>query len=181
MGFDGVDGILGVGPLGLTKKTLFPSVDKDIPTVTDNLYRQGTIKNASIGVFFHPTSYSTTPSSNPPGYPQDGELTFGDVDNSKLLAQVQYAPITKASPASVYWGIDQTIRYGGTQPTSSTSSRGDASTHGGLPSLQSVDAAAPGGNVTGGSGTLILSKTAGIVDTGITFCLRIRDEAVVTG
>jgi hypothetical protein len=40
-GFSGVDGILGIGPSVLTQGTV--SGGSTIPTVTDNLYSQGTI------------------------------------------------------------------------------------------------------------------------------------------
>jgi saccharopepsin len=43
-----------------------------------------------------------------------GELTFGGVDNSKITTAVAYVPITKSSPASEYWGIDQSVTYGST-------------------------------------------------------------------
>jgi hypothetical protein len=44
-----------------------------------------------------------------------GELTFGGVDTSKTTGTVKYVPVTKSSPASKYWGIDQSITYGSKQ------------------------------------------------------------------
>ena len=41
-----------------------------------------------------------------------GELTFGGVDTSKTTGTVKYVPVTKSSPASKYWGINQSITYG---------------------------------------------------------------------
>ena len=41
-----------------------------------------------------------------------GELTFGGVDTSKTSGTVKYVPVTKKSPASKYWGINQSITYG---------------------------------------------------------------------
>jgi hypothetical protein len=39
-------------------------------------------------------------------------LTFGGTDSSKFSGQLSYVPITGTSPASNYWGIDQTLTYG---------------------------------------------------------------------
>jgi hypothetical protein len=169
-GFDGVDGILGVGPAALTKGTLTPEVTKEIPTVVDNLYKQGTIKNASIGVFFHPTSYATLPGPNAEVFPQDGELTFGDIDRTKLVANVEYTPITKTLPAGVYWGIDQSIRYGA-PPHSSSASSSESGSGEGNGDEGTVSGVKAGGGLFGsaarvGPSTSILGKTAGIVDTG---------------
>jgi hypothetical protein len=43
------------------------------------------------------------------------ELSFwlGGVDKSKITGSVSYTPLTTTSPASEYWGIDQTLSYGG--------------------------------------------------------------------
>lgn len=71
-GFQGVDGILGIGPVDLTSSTL--STGQLVPTVTDNLFSQGTISSDSIGISYEPT---TTDGS------LNGELTFGGVDSTK--------------------------------------------------------------------------------------------------
>jgi len=42
----------------------------------------------------------------------NGELSFGEVDTSKTTGDVSFVPITSTSPASSYWGIDQTLSYG---------------------------------------------------------------------
>lgn len=114
--------------------------------MADNLYKLGIIPTESIAISFAPT----TKSQDTP----NGELSFGDVDNTKLdcfsklfyyvylrfsryTGQIEYVPITKSSPANKYWGIDQSITYG--------------------------------------SGTPILSQTAGIVDTGTTQLLLATD------
>nr|1WKR_A Chain A, Polyporopepsin [Irpex lacteus] len=102
-GFDGVDGILGVGPVDLTVGTLSPHTSTSIPTVTDNLFSQGTIPTNLLAVSFEPT---TSESST------NGELTFGATDSSKYTGSITYTPITSTSPASAYWGINQSIRYG---------------------------------------------------------------------
>ncbi|KAG1891615.1 acid protease [Suillus fuscotomentosus] len=99
---DGVDGLLGVGPVGLTRGTV--SNTDEVATVTQNLYMQGTISSEVLGVFFAPASSSDS----------SGELTFGGYDASKITGDVSYVSITSTSPASTYWGIDQSISYGDT-------------------------------------------------------------------
>jgi len=118
-GFNGVDGILGVGPVGLTQGTLAP-FQKEIPTVTDNLFSQGTIGENTLGVYYAPT----TSANNDPS----GELTFGGVDTSKIVGDVNYVPVTSTSPASEYWGIDQSVHYGDTTILSSTAGIVDTGT-----------------------------------------------------
>ncbi|KAK0500685.1 aspartic peptidase A1 [Armillaria luteobubalina] len=141
-GFSGFDGILGIGPVDLTEGTLSPATTTLIPTVTDNLYSQGSITNDEIGVYFAPTTQDEV---------VNGELSWGiylrfcstsflsrtncnsilgGTDSSKITGSIGYAPITSTYPASVYWGIDESITYG--------------------------------------TSTSILSSTAGIVDTGTT-------------
>ncbi|KAI0826845.1 acid protease [Trametes gibbosa] len=100
-GFQGVDGILGIGPADLTDGTV--SGNQLVPTVTDNLFAQGTIENDSIGIFYQPTTESGA---------LNGELTFGSVDTTKCVGDVSFVPITSTQPASMYWGIDQDVSYG---------------------------------------------------------------------
>ena len=45
-----------------------------MPTVTDNLSKQGTISTESIGIFYQPSTSASA---------LNGELTFGGVDSSK--------------------------------------------------------------------------------------------------
>ena len=71
-GFNDVDGILGVGPVDLTEGTV--SGNAPVPTVTDNLFAQGTIQNDSLGIFYQPTTSESE---------VNGELTFGGIDESK--------------------------------------------------------------------------------------------------
>ncbi|KAF8953251.1 family A1 protease, partial [Flammula alnicola] len=100
-GFQGVDGILGIGPVDLTEGTV--SGTPNVPTVTNNLFTQKTIPTQSIGISFNPTTESGT---------MNGEMTFGNTDSSRFTGSITYVPITKTSPASMYWGIDQTLSYG---------------------------------------------------------------------
>jgi len=102
-GFDGVDGIVGIGPVDLTSGTLSPSSSELVPTVTDNLHSQGTIPADIVSVSFEPTTTSDN---------TNGVLTFGGVDESKFIGPIFFTPITTTSPASTFWGIDQSIHYG---------------------------------------------------------------------
>ena len=101
-----IDGILGIGPVDLTSGTV--SDGKPVPTVTDNLYKEKLISAESIGISYVPT----TGTSSSSGALMNGELTFGGTDSSKYTGEITYTPITSTSPASQYWGIDQSITYG---------------------------------------------------------------------
>ncbi|EIN11487.1 acid protease, partial [Punctularia strigosozonata HHB-11173 SS5] len=80
-GFSGVDGILGICPTVLTEGTLSGSSTTEIPTVTNNLYSQGTISTAAVGVYFAPTTVEET---------TNGELTFSGADTSKYTGTLSY-------------------------------------------------------------------------------------------
>lgn len=100
-GFDGYDGILGLGPAELTENTVTGT--DEVRTVSDNLLSQGKISTEVLGVSFAPTT--TAPNTN-------GVLTFGGVDTSKYTGEITYVPVTTEEPASHYWGIDQSLTYG---------------------------------------------------------------------
>jgi len=102
-GFEGVDGILGIGPVDLTLDTLSPDTSATIPTVTDNAFSQGLITADEVGVSFEPTT--STADNN-------GELTFGGTDSSKFTGAITFAPRTTTSPANEFWGINESITYG---------------------------------------------------------------------
>jgi len=121
-GFGGVDGILGVGPTDLTTNTLTLQ-GGTIPTVTDNLWSQHTLTNYVMSVSFQPTSSISV---------ENGVLTFGGTNSNHFTGSIGYTPITSTIPAREFWGIDQSISYGG---------------------------------------NVIMTQTAGIVDTGTTLIL----------
>ncbi|KAF8899074.1 aspartic protease [Infundibulicybe gibba] len=102
-GFDGTDGILGIGPVDLTQGTLSPATNTLIPTVTDNLFSRGTISANQIGISFEPTTTDEV---------LNGELTWGGTDSSKFTGSIGFAPLTSTSPANEFWGINQVVRYG---------------------------------------------------------------------
>lgn len=60
---------------------LIPNDTNAIPTVTNNLFEQGTIGQNLIAVSFEPT---TSP------FVRNGELTFGDVDATKFTGEITY-------------------------------------------------------------------------------------------
>ncbi|KAI6148313.1 acid protease [Pisolithus tinctorius] len=96
----GIDGFLGLGPVDLTQGTV--SNTNTVPTVVDNLYSQGTISSAVLGIYFIPASNSNS-----------GELTFGGYDPSVIAGPINYTPITSTPPSSLCWGYNQSITYGG--------------------------------------------------------------------
>ncbi|KAJ8696003.1 hypothetical protein PTI98_005906 [Pleurotus ostreatus] len=100
-GFDGLDGILGIGPVGLTSGTT--QGGGLVPTVTDNLFSSGIISANQIGISFNPTTTVVSP---------NGELTWGGVDTSKFTGGLTFVPVTSTSPASSFWGIDQSVSIG---------------------------------------------------------------------
>ncbi|KAI9452797.1 aspartic peptidase A1 [Lactarius psammicola] len=110
-GFNGFDGILGIGPVDLTVGTLSPHTNTPIPTVTDNLFSQGTLTSDVVSVSFEPTT--TTSNKN-------GELTFGGTDATQFTGTLTFIPGTGTFPASEFWGIDQSIRYGASTTILST-------------------------------------------------------------
>lgn len=115
-GLSNVDGILGVGPVDLTQGTV--SNTNTVPTVTDNLLSQGTISEEVLGVYFVPASELLN----------DGSLTFGGYDETVVTSSVDYVPLTTTSPASTFWGINQSISYGSTTILSSTAGIVDTGT-----------------------------------------------------
>jgi hypothetical protein len=93
-GFNNVDGILGyyfllpvrapyrltrsqilsIGPVDLTEGTIGGKTP--VPTITDNLFKQGAINTESVCIFFQPSTST--------GILANGELRFGDIDASKF-------------------------------------------------------------------------------------------------
>ncbi|SPJ78649.1 probable aspartic proteinase precursor [Fusarium torulosum] len=119
-GFSGVDGIIGFGPVGLTKSTV--SNANTVPTFLDNLYTQGSISSEVLGVSFRPESGSDTDDTN-------GELTLGGTDSSKYSGSITYFPTLTSGSAAAYWGISiASFTYGSTTLASSGSGIVDTGT-----------------------------------------------------
>lgn len=105
-GFNGVDGILGLGPVGLTRGTV--SNANTVPTFLDNLYSQGSISSEVLGVYFSPENGADTNDNN-------GELTLGGTDSSKYSGSISYVPTLKSGSAAAYWGVSiASFTYGST-------------------------------------------------------------------
>jgi cathepsin E len=67
----------------LTLNTTFPDNLSIIPTVTDNLVQQGTIKQNVVAVYFEPSNSTSDVNVN-------GELTFGGTDHTKYIGDITY-------------------------------------------------------------------------------------------
>jgi hypothetical protein len=109
--FDGVDGIIGFGPVRLTRGTV--SNTNKVPTFMDNLYNQGSISSEVLGVSFRPEVGSDSDDTN-------GELTLGGIDSTKFSGPLTYFPTLKSGAAAAYWGISvASFTYGSTTLASS--------------------------------------------------------------
>jgi len=103
-GFEGTDGIIGIGPDDLTEDTV--SGVATVPTVTDNLFSQGTIAERLVAISFEPTTSEEV---------TNGELTFGGTDSTKFTGDITFTP-----KVGDFWGITQTISYAGKTIQAST-------------------------------------------------------------
>jgi hypothetical protein len=66
----------------LTYDTLYPDNTSVIPTVTDNLFKQGIIKRDFIAVYFEPVNSAETVTN--------GELMFGSIDPTKFVGNLTF-------------------------------------------------------------------------------------------
>ncbi|KAF8495728.1 aspartic peptidase domain-containing protein [Russula emetica] len=97
------DGILGLGRKELTRGDLYPHINRTIPTVTDNLFKQGKIEQNLVSASFEPTSSSPV---------AIGQLTFGGTDSTKYTGNINYVPVTDTFPSTLYWGVNASFQYG---------------------------------------------------------------------
>ncbi|KAH9893316.1 acid protease [Cubamyces lactineus] len=102
-GFEGVDGVLGYCALPIERGLLLINCSRFLPTVTDNLFSQSYIQNDIVSIYFRPTQANNV---------ANGVLTFGDTYMYGIVGAINYAPITATKPSSMYWGINQGLRYG---------------------------------------------------------------------
>ena len=70
-----------LGPDDLTVGTLSPDSTASVPTVTDNLFLQGTIPADLLSVSFEPTTTTSI---------KNGELTFGGTDSTQFTGSITW-------------------------------------------------------------------------------------------
>ncbi|KZV97329.1 acid protease [Exidia glandulosa HHB12029] len=104
-GFEGFDGILGLGPTILTNETVTNA--ELVPTVIDTLFAQRKIKERVVGVAFTPLNEHVR--NGPRG---SGSVSFGAVDHSQFVGPVSYVPVTSTFPSSLFFGVDASFKYG---------------------------------------------------------------------
>ncbi|KAG1893576.1 uncharacterized protein F5891DRAFT_985724 [Suillus fuscotomentosus] len=108
--FDGVDDIIGVGPVNLTQGKLSPDTGALTPTIMDNALKQGLIKQQIFGISFAPTTTSNDTIDR-----TDGAITYGGIDPA-FVHTVSYFGIEipdPTRPAAHFWGIYVTdVTYG---------------------------------------------------------------------
>ncbi|KAG1747796.1 acid protease, partial [Suillus paluster] len=90
--FEGIDGLIGVGPVDLTHHSLSPDTNALIPTIMNNALKQGLIRKQIL----------------------DGAITYGGIDHALYTDKITYAPVTETHPAGHYWGINVTESTYGT-------------------------------------------------------------------
>ncbi|KIK41818.1 hypothetical protein CY34DRAFT_12798 [Suillus luteus UH-Slu-Lm8-n1] len=117
--FNGVDGIIGFGPVDLTQGTQIPDTNALVPTIMDNSLKQGLIKNQILGISFAPAT-----SSNDKIDRIDGALTYGGIDDTLYTGEITYVPVTETQPAGSYWGINVTHSTFGSKTLISRSTAG---------------------------------------------------------
>ena len=132
----------GFIPIGFTG-TLLPHTSQCVPTVTDNAFEQGLIGAREVGISFAPVA-------NPGD--ANGELTFGGTDPSKYIGALTYVYVSSVVVRVL------ALTAVTTRPITTTS---PASRYVGFEQTVSY----------GDADRVILSKSAGITDTGTTLVL----------
>jgi hypothetical protein len=74
----------------------------DVPTVTDNLYAQGTISSNLLGIAYEPSSNAEV---------ANGELTFGGTDSTKFEDIFLLVPILSDIICQVHWHTQYRSAY----------------------------------------------------------------------
>ncbi|KAG2354355.1 aspartic peptidase domain-containing protein [Suillus spraguei] len=101
----GFDGTLGIGPRGSSRSAIQNENIQGgtIPSVTDLLIWQGTIRQSVVGILFKPIVAD---------FVNEGELNFGGADPTKYIGNLKYARMATTARSSLHWGINQRIYYG---------------------------------------------------------------------
>lgn len=86
-------------------------------TVVDTAAASGLIPKRQVGLFIAPQASTA-----------QGTITFGGADTSLTSGDVSFVPVSQDSEAGQFWGIDQSISYGGQQLLSTTSGIVDSGT-----------------------------------------------------
>lgn len=103
-GFEGVDGILGIGPQDRTFNTTGDNPLTLIPTVSDQMLKQNIISKNVTSVSLSPLTTAD--------FVVDGEVVFGGIDTSKFIGNLTFVPPTEIPPASTFWGFEQSLSFG---------------------------------------------------------------------
>ena len=74
----------------MTLNTTFPDNSTIIPTVTDNLVKQGTIKRNVVAVYLVPSNSTSDINAN-------SELTFGGTNHSNYIGDITYQSVCAAT------------------------------------------------------------------------------------
>ncbi|KAG8682431.1 hypothetical protein FRC09_016775 [Ceratobasidium sp. 395] len=99
----GFDGILGLGPNTLSQVLEVGDSKKSAPTILDALFAQKKIPKNMFGLSFAPTKKAGT---------VDGQVTFGGVNSARYTGKLNWVDVTKKEPFNMYWGYEQSIKYG---------------------------------------------------------------------
>lgn len=102
-GFDGYDGLMGIGPVNLTLNTVQLHHSEEIPTPPDNMLMERIIQKNITGVFLPPVDKALP-----------GRFDFGGVNTKGLTTSINYVPNLdrKDTVLGNFYSFNQTIRYG---------------------------------------------------------------------
>jgi hypothetical protein len=78
-----------LGPRDLTLNSTFPDNSTIIPTVTDNLVKQGTIKRNIVAFYLVPSNSTSDVNVN-------SELTFGGTNRTNYIGDITYQSVCAA-------------------------------------------------------------------------------------